>query len=185
MKLALVSDLHGQSYTLDYLEKIIKKERPDGIVISGDITAGKDLSFFDKLEYLIRRTGTEGYLIWGNNDIPHAKDRIARSKYCIHLKRREVGEYVIFGLSETQEPIDISNKISGAILVTHRPPNSSLLQKKYHQAPAVHISGHEHNSQRAKQYPATFHIAVPTLQSGRYAVFYPKNKRVIFSKITQ
>ena len=48
MKLALVSDLHGQSYTLDYLEKIIKKERPDGIVISGDITAGKDLSFFEK-----------------------------------------------------------------------------------------------------------------------------------------
>lgn len=184
MRLALVSDLHGQSYTLDYLQKIIKKERPDGIVISGDITEGKDLSFFDKLEHLIRKAGIEGYLIWGNNDIPYAKDRIARSRYCIHLKRRVVGKHMIFGLSETQEPIDISSKVSGTILVTHRPPDISLLQNKYHRSPVVHISGHEHNSQKAKQYPATFHIAVPTLQGGRYAIFSPQDKKVIFSKIT-
>jgi Icc-related predicted phosphoesterase len=185
MKIALISDLHGQKYTLDYLRKIIDKEHPDGIVISGDITENEDTLFFDKLEKIIEKAGIEGYIIWGNNDTGRARDRIAHSKYCIHLKAKKINGYTIFGLSETQEPIDISSKISGVILVTHRPPTKSLLLKKYHRAPAVHISGHLHDFQIAKQYPATFHISVPTLQNGSYAMLCPQDKKVIFSKITQ
>lgn len=184
-KLVLVSDLHGQPKTLNYLQKIIDKHHPDGVVISGDITTGNDISFFEELESLMDKKHIKGYVIWGNSDLPYANSYIAKSKYCIHLKSKKIGSYNIFGISEIEEPISTPKEVKGSILVTHKPPAKVLLKNKYKNAPEFHISGHIHSLQTAKQYPATFHISVPTLQDMRFALFTPENKKVIFSKISQ
>jgi len=183
-KLLLISDLHGQQRALTYLQQIIDEEEPDGVIASGDITTAGDISYFDLLEDMINKNGIAGYIIWGNSDVPYANTYIRKSKLCIHLKEKKLGKFSIFGLAETDDPIDISDKIGGKILVTHRPPQKELLKRKYMNAPIVHISGHLHTQKSAIQYPSTFHISVPTLQNGDYAIFYPDTKRVEFSHIS-
>lgn len=183
--LLLISDLHGQSFTLRYLQQIIDLEKPDGVVVSGDITTGTDIEFFDLLEKILLKNKVGGFVVWGNSDIPYANSHISKSKFSIHMKTRKFGNFMIFGLSETDDPIDISDKIGGKILVTHRPPQMISLKGKYKNAPIIHISGHLHTRKTAHQYPSTFHISVPTLQNGEYAMLNVDNKDVRFSRIGQ
>lgn len=183
-KLILISDLHGQRSTLTYLQRIIDQERPDGIIISGDITTGADISFFDLLEEILEKNKISAFLVWGNSDVPYANQYINRSKYCVHLREKKFGDFKIFGVGETDDPIDISTKIKGRILITHRPPQKGLLLKKFKNAPLVHINGHLHTQRAARQYPSTFHISVPTLQNKEYVIFYPESKEVEFSRIS-
>jgi len=183
-KLVLISDLHGQKFTLTYLQRIIDQEKPDGIIVSGDITTGADMSFFDLLEDIIEKNKIDCFLIWGNSDIPYANQYIDRSKYSVHLREKKFGDFKIIGVGETDDPINISAKIKDKILVTHRPPQKGLLLKKFKNAPLVHINGHLHTQRTARQYPSTFHIIVPTLQNGEYAIFYPEIKKARFSRIS-
>ena len=183
--LLLVSDLHGQAFTLKYLKQIIDTEDPDGVVISGDITAGGDTSFFDLLEKVLTDGGVEGFVIGGNSDVPYAISHINSSRYSAHLKDRKFGKQIIFGLSETDDPINISGKIGGKILITHRPPLLNLLKSKFKNAPIVHISGHIHTRKTACQYPSTLHISVPTLQGGEYGMLNVDTMEVRFSRISQ
>lgn len=183
--LLLVSDLHGQAFTLKYLEQIIDKEKPDGVIISGDITARGDTAFYDLLEKVIRRSKAEGFIVGGNSDVPYAIAHINNSRYSAHLRDRDFGKHVIFGLSETDDPVDISSNIGGKILITHRPPLLNSLKGKFKNAPLVHISGHIHTRKTAHRYPSTLHISVPTLQSGEYAILDTNTMEVEFSRIAQ
>jgi len=182
-KLLLISDLHGQGITLIYLQKIIDREKPESVIICGDITTGGDILFFEQLEKIIEKNRLAGFLVWGNSDVPYANQYINKSKYCVHLKEKKLGDFKIFGVGETDNPVDISAKIKGRILITHQPPPKLMLLKKYGNAPLFHISGHLHTQKTARQYPTTFHISVPTLQKGEYAIFYPERKSVEFSRI--
>jgi len=180
MKLVLISDLHGQSTTLYFLKTIIKKEKPDAIIISGDITTAGATDFFDELEKIISRSRVPALIVWGNSDLPDAIDRIKNSKFCIHLQKVRLGSFEFFGIGETDDALNVSNKIKNTILITHRPPDLGFLKEQFKNAPDVHISGHLHRKKTAAPYPSTFHISVPTLQGGEYAVFYPKTKKVEF-----
>ncbi len=182
-KILLVSDLHGQPSALIYLTKIIKKEQPSAIIICGDITSAGDISFFDKVENIINNSKAEGFIVWGNSDLPNANQYISQSKYSIHLKTKRFNGFRIFGLSETDDPVDISQKIKGAIFITHKPPLKSFLNKNLVNAPLIHISGHLHNVKLARRYQSTLHISVPTLQNGSYALLYPESKKVEFLEI--
>jgi len=184
MKLVIVSDLHGQPKTLQYLDKILKREKPDGLIITGDITNRDDTSFLVELFVLFVKYELSAYLIWGNSDEAKAQIMIDSSAYSVNLKSRKAGDFNIYGISETDQPvIPDPAQVSGSILLTHRPPRSGVLNARLSNAPKYHINGHIHSRAYIKKYPSTIHIQVPTLQSGRYAIFYPKKESVKFLSI--
>jgi Icc-related predicted phosphoesterase len=184
MRLVIVSDLHGQLKTLKYLNDIIEKEKPGGIIIPGDITHRDDVTFLEKLFEIIRKRKVEAFVISGNSDGANAQKTIDESSYSINLQSKKIDNYNIYGISETEDfAIPDSSKISGSILVTHRPPLKSLLNQKFSNAPKFHINGHIHSGAYVKHYPSTVHIQVPTLQTGRYATFDTHSYKVEFLSI--
>ena len=83
-------------------------------------------------------------------------------------------------MCDHEEALEHPASIAGSILVTHRPPQASILNQKLSNAPKFHICGHIHSRRVARQFPSTMLIQVPTLQDGLYAVFYPENADVRF-----
>lgn len=184
MKLVIISDLHGQPKTLKYLDDIIEKEKPGGIIIPGDITHRDDVMFLDQLFRVIKRHKVEAFIIWGNSDEINAQKTITASGYSIHLQLKKADNYNIYGISETDEPvIPESSKISGSILVTHKPPLARMLNSKFSNAPKFHINGHIHSAAYVKRYPSIIHIQVPSLQAGRYTTFDTRSNEVEFLSI--
>lgn len=185
MKLLLVSDLHGIPKTLAYLESAIKKEGPEGVVFSGDITTWGETDFIDRVFEILSRNKTEGFMIWGNADSIEVQNKILNSPYNSHLTKRKFGNDSIFGISLIKEPPVLNpNDIKGSILVTHRPPLKAQLEKELANAPKYHISGHLHDFKFFKKYPSTTHIQVPSLQKGEYAIFNPDKNLVRFKSVT-
>ena len=184
MKIVLISDLHSQPKTLAYVEKILALQRPDALIVSGDITTRDDVKFLNDLITIVRRRKTELCLIWGNSDEENVQEAVESSGYSIHLKKRVIDNIGIYGVSETDSPIlPDSSAIAGSILVTHRPPLARMLSQKYSGSPRFHISGHIHSRASVKTYPATTHIQVPTLQDGRYAVLDMDRNKVDFFRV--
>jgi Icc-related predicted phosphoesterase len=184
MKILLVSDLHGQSKALQYLEKILGIYSVDGIIISGDITIYSQEKFFDDLSKIIDDKNVPAFMIWGNSDTDEIRARIAASPYNIQLLAKNLGGYKIVGFGETDEPIGIdSNLINGNILVTHRPPLKAMINQPRANAPRFHISGHIHSAARQIEYPSTTHIQVPSLMLGRFAIFNPDKATTKFYQI--
>lgn len=185
MKIILASDLHSQPKCINYLNKIISKYNPDGLIISGDICNGNDFNYWNNLKKVLNRSQIQIFIIWGNNEGEQIINEIIDSKFCIHLKEKELSGFKFFGIGETDQPIRISpQSISGSILITHRPPLKTAITKPMPNAPLAHISGHLHSVAKLTQYPSTTHISVPTLQDGLFAIFDPEDMSVRFSKMT-
>ncbi len=179
MKLVLVSDLHAQSKTLDYLSQILKQEKPAGVIFSGDISMNENTDFLEKIFAVLRQENIRGYMICGNADEGAGRRMIDQSEFSINQTCKDG----ICGLCDHEEMLQNPAAIRGKIFVSHRPPLASALSKKLPGAPAFHISGHLHTRSSARQYPAVFMIQVPTLQSGAYGVFNPDAKEVVFKHL--
>jgi len=182
MKIALVSDLHGQLRTLKYLEQIREKEKPDALILSGDITHAGETEFADSLFEIFDRY-KEVYLICGNSDQGAAYKYLELSRYSINQRCHSLGSSKVCGLSFGEEVNSIDSDLSGSIFVTHQPPVQALMNKVYKYSPKFHISGHLHKSAFTKKYPSTIHIQVPTLQDGRYAILDLESAQVEFKVI--
>jgi len=179
MQFALVSDLHGQKSALDYFGQIVENYKVAAVVICGDITQYDDISYLKKIFLCLKNSKTNAFMVWGNSDGPQAQQAILGSKYNIHLAPKQIGNYKIVGIGETDQPAMIkSEDIKGSILVTHKPPLRKLLIKQYSGAPKFHISGHLHTTKSVKKYPSTTAIQVPTLQNGEFALFDPSREEV-------
>lgn len=91
MKFAHISDLHlgmriydrkiaeDQKYILDEIVKILKKEKPDGVLISGDIydrpiPPEESVEMFDAFLSEIHGAGQDIFMISGNHDSPERID---------------------------------------------------------------------------------------------------------------
>lgn len=184
MKLALISDLHSQKECLKYLEEIISKEKPNGVICSGDITVGDDLMFLEKVFGLIKENNLEGFFIWGNADKENVQKKILESDYNVHLKRRIIEGQSVFGLSFLDNyPEFDSTQIKDSIFVTHQPPIKKNLELGSVNTPKFHISGHLHKIATVKKYPSTTHIQVPTLMDGKYALLETNTGKVDFAAV--
>ncbi len=179
MKLVLISDLHSAQKTLKFIDLIIKRESPEGVIISGDITQNSDTDFLEKIFALFDEHGVNGYVICGNADEGGASTMLHESKYSVNQVCRDG----ICGICDHEEALANAGELSGKILVTHRPPLVSILKNKLNNAPEIHISGHLHSRKTAVQYPSTFMVQVPTLQNGEYATLDTKGKKVSFLKV--
>ena len=181
MKIALISDLHGQKNTLGYIQEIISRDNPDAFIMSGDITTRDKAEFFDRIMQIFSDAKVDAFVICGNSDGPNARKAIADSLYNSNLVLRKLGEIKIYGVGETELPEKLdSDAIKDSILITHRPPLTSVLTKVLPNAPKFHISGHIHNKRVFKQFASTKLIQVPSLTSGSYAIFDPITEKVEF-----
>lgn len=188
MKILLFSDLHSQSECLRKIEAAIRQEAPEYAICCGDICQGDDLEYFEKLTVILERLN-DAFIITGNNDGPAVRETLSKSKFSSHLKLRKVLGQAFFGISDgdLREQID-QTKIAGSILLTHRPPAREALQTKLKNAPKYHLSGHIHSRYGIFKYPATTHIQIPSLISGRfglsmYGIFNPIEGKAEFKKI--
>lgn len=183
MKLALVSDFHGQSRTLDYLKRIRLEEKLDALVASGDLTHAGMIDFAEELLLEFEKFKSV-FAICGNADLGAARELIESSKYSINQKCRKQEDNLFCGLSFGEERVDVSEELGGSIFITHQPPVRALMDKKYPNSPKIHISGHIHKAAFVKKYVATTHIQVPTLQDGRYAILDTLSSKVEFKILT-
>jgi len=167
VKIALASDLHGQAATLFYLEYILDCEKPDAIILSGDLSS-ENLEFFRKLEDELKKY-PQAFLIGGNADQSISKE-IEDSGFSINEKCKRFKDIKLCGLSYPEESTKVSSDLEGAVFVTHRPPVKALMTKQHSGSPRYHISGHLHKLAYRKDYPSVSHIQVPTLQEGRYGL---------------
>lgn len=184
MKLALISDLHNQNSCLGALDLIIRKDRIDGVICSGDITTGDDTGYLQSIFEKISKANIEGFFIWGNSDQESVKRQITESEFNVHLQKRVYKGYKFFGLGYLEDyPVFDTAQIKDAIFITHRPPVGANLKAKIPNAPTYHISGHLHKPAFVKKYPSTVHIQVPTLTDGRYGLFEVESGSIFFRSI--
>jgi predicted phosphodiesterase len=182
MKLALISDLHGQPKTLSYLEKIISSERPGGLIISGDITSAGENDFSRELVNLFTAFETV-FLVCGNSDTDQNKAFLENSIYSIHAKCRTYKKNKFCGLSYPED-IPLGEDLTNSVFVTHRPPIAKLLKIKHLNSPRFHISGHLHQAAYVREHFSTIHIQVPTLQDGRYGLLELESGLVNFKSVS-
>lgn len=184
MKIALISDLHGQKKTIKFVSEIISKHAPDYLIASGDLTSGGDLEFLADLFSVFLETGKRAYVIWGNSDSLEARNAISMSPYNLNLQSKKIGDFKLYGIGDYSDPIKIDpSQIAGSILVTHRPPLIETISQKLVNAPLYHISGHIHSRHTFKKFPSTTLIQVPSLQTGEYAIFEPCLDKLRFLKL--
>jgi len=184
MKIALISDLHGQKNTLGFILNIISRNNPDAFIISGDITTRDKAEFFDAIMQIFGEAKVGAFVIWGNSDGPNSRKAIAESSYNSNLVLRKIGDIKIYGVGETELPVKLdSDAIKDSILITHRPPLTSVLSTVLPNSPRFHISGHIHNKRVFKQFASTKLIQVPSLTTGSYAIFDPIAEKVEFKAI--
>jgi Icc-related predicted phosphoesterase len=184
MKILIASDLHGRAKTLEYLEAIIKKNRPEALIVPGDVTDRDDVGFLDRLFGLVSKHKLESFIVWGNSDGGEAQRAIDLSVNSSHLRLRKLGKFMVYGISEVDEAIVPDSKaIAGSILITHRPPSLSSLNRKLDNAPLFHINGHIHSRGYLKKYISTTHLQVPSLQLGKYVIFDPERVTAQFLSI--
>ncbi len=188
MKILLFSDLHSQNECIEKLEKIIRIESPQYAICCGDICQSDDLEYFDRIMSTLDKLD-DAFVISGNNDGPAVRKALAKSKFSSHLKPRKILDQTIFGVSdgEIEKPIE-SDNISGAILLTHRPPSKDQLRLLLKNGPKYHLSGHLHSRFGMFKYPSTTHIQIPSLMNARfglsmYGIFDPVRGKVEFKKI--
>ncbi|MHA1230300.1 MAG: metallophosphoesterase family protein [Candidatus Helarchaeota archaeon] len=130
-KIYAISDLHSNQGRFEYAAKIITKEKPDLVIICGDISHS---SKPDKLNHMISILNFKPiYFVMGNMDGQKINIRISNA-YNIHLRYKQFKDYFFYGLGGPNNILD--NIINFArptiskidpnrlILVTHVPPKN-------------------------------------------------------------
>ncbi|MHA1310016.1 MAG: metallophosphoesterase family protein [Candidatus Helarchaeota archaeon] len=130
-KIYAISDLHSSMGKVQFASKVIKQEKPDIVVICGDISHS---SRADRLKHVISLLDFAPiYFVLGNMDGQNINVRISNA-FNLHLKCKNLFGYYFCGFGG---PSDILNEVlprapqivSGLdpnkiILITHVPPRN-------------------------------------------------------------
>ena len=73
MKMLCVADLHAEEICADYLNGLLEKEKPDVVLIAGDLTDHGPLSFAADLLNGLAAKKTKVYAVHGNMDASQVK----------------------------------------------------------------------------------------------------------------
>jgi Icc-related predicted phosphoesterase len=139
MKIVAITDVHG---AYDTAAAIIRREKPDAVIVGGDLTTvGTLKEASDALELFRRECGTL-LVVAGNMDLPEHDDLFFQMGCSINGRGRIIGDTGFFGVSggphsKLRTPYEISEErimalsragyreVEGArvkIFVPHAPP---------------------------------------------------------------
>ncbi|PIZ91921.1 YfcE family phosphodiesterase [Candidatus Micrarchaeota archaeon CG_4_10_14_0_2_um_filter_55_9] len=86
MKMLCVADLHAEEICADYLNGLLEKEKPDVVLIAGDLTDHGPLSFAADLLNGLAAKKTKVYAVHGNMDASQVKQLLEDKGASIHGK---------------------------------------------------------------------------------------------------
>ena len=203
MKFLVITDLHQKASNIEWINSIIEKENPEGVLFLGDVT---DMGTADDAVEIVSSIKCKTYVLPGNCDPRDLPDKIKAVATDMHGKTVKVGDYdqvglggsniTIFGtpFELTEEEIDsklrpISKE--GMILMTHAPAYGTLdhipngtsvgspairkIVEEFH--PIVALSGHIHEDVGAKYIDGTLFVNPGPAKEGCAAIVIIEDKR--------
>lgn len=189
MKVLVVSDLHGQLKTLEWIDAQLCHNRYSAVFCCGDLCNAHDpnnLLFADQFIKLItRKHQTPLYLIHGNQETAAIRLLYQHKDVTVHLREKKLGQYRVVGVGFGELMPSETDFASGKILLTHEPFPAALIKKMINaghiaNAPLWHFSGHLHQLEKVHLIDQTIFVQVPTAQHNRAAVADLGTKKVTF-----
>ena len=181
MKILAMGDLHSSENALHLLKERIQRDRPDVLVLAGDITNFGPEDYVRAV--LDAANGVQTLAVHGNCDPAPVREVLTSAGVSIHQEFRPVEKYTFVGLGGSPPPMMEIPQITDLIIVSHVPPkgyndlsprghmgSNRLLSmvKKLH--PIMVISGHIHESPGAAKDMGTVFVNPGAAMDGHYAV---------------
>lgn len=109
-----ISMLEDQEYILTKIINIIDDEKPDGVIIAGDIydksvAPGEAISLFDSFVNRLAKRNLQVFIIWGNHDSAERMSFGAKlmDKSGIHISQAYNGEIAPISLSDDYGEVNV------------------------------------------------------------------------------
>lgn len=131
MRFVVLGDIHGSVEAAERAKKYIKEEKPDAVLVCGDLT---HLGGKKEARRIVETLATEGVpilYVWGNMDRVDCDFQIEGvNAICLHGKKTEFRDVEIVGLSGNAWGYnflsDIEKSGKPLIIVSHPPPQNVL-----------------------------------------------------------
>lgn len=200
----LFSDLHASNKYLDLIKNKILADKPDLILFSGDIVnMGEPVWYAEKFIKVVDELDIAFLWVPGNNDFGRSYHKV-QAKY----KSLEGNTVEMFGRKFTgvggspaswsgqyqgEQSVD-KKAIAGSIFLSHVPPPGLLTllkyddpreipEKRFSDAPLVHICAHVHWQWGVGYLGQTKVIKLASSETGHYAILNLENLKVEFKEI--
>ena len=95
MKFLVITDLHQKASNIEWINSIIEKENPEGVLFLGDVT---DMGTSDDAVEIVSSIKCKTYVLPGNCDPRDLPDKIKAVATDMHGKTVKVGNYDLVGL---------------------------------------------------------------------------------------
>lgn len=192
IKILIFSDLHSSNSALNWLVKLLQKEKPNLVLSPGDIVNFHDQAASEYVKKFLANCRTQDLplkVVFGNNEAPETIDLYDDLGISIHGKTYSFNNFTFVGVGDIESNpsrmFDIAKlPIQGNILLTHRPPDPNskfqILNPKLANAPAIHIAGHLHSRGFSKKFGQTLVVNAPAASEGGAAILTLPDKKIEF-----
>jgi Icc-related predicted phosphoesterase len=195
-KALCVSDAHADEQALEFLKKFLREEKPELVLVAGDLTQNGPIDYAEDFLAAIRAAGADFFTVHGNMDPLRVKMLLDSKGNSLHARRVEWRGFTFAGfggspptphgtLIEYSEA-DIYKQLaplvdSKTIVLTHFPPHGildetrdlkhagSLSLRKIieEKKPRAVICGHIHEREGERQALTTKVIKIAPLERGK------------------
>src|SRR3989338_358387 len=210
MDFLCAADLHGELQAKGFILEMAARERPDAILLAGDLSDGS-VAFVEDLFCAIGETGLAFYAVHGNSDPVAVQEFISTSWHGIHGKSIIVGEVCISGIGGSpitpffteseyseKEIATILSKLDckkGGILLSHFPPkgcqadltgggvhagSDALREFIQKKQPSALVCGHIHERQLSEKIGNTVIAKMGPLMQKKAAILSMTGAKVKF-----
>lgn len=200
----LFSDLHASNKSLENIKQAILAEKTDLILFAGDIVnMGEPVWYAEKFIKMIDSLGLPLLWVLGNNDFGRSYYKVAAKYKTLEGKIVEFFGRTFTGVGgspaswsgqyEGERSVE-KKAIAGSIFLSHVPPpgivtlsryddSKMLPERKFSDAPLVHICGHVHWKWGVGHLGQTKVMKLASAETGHYAILNLENLKVEFKEI--
>ncbi|MGB9636014.1 MAG: metallophosphoesterase family protein [Thermoplasmata archaeon] len=205
IRILQITDIHASQKFAGMLEKIVETEKPDVVIICGDITHFGPYSFASQILNSIK---VRGFTVLGNCDLPDTFEKISIPENIIHLHGDATNfmgqKFAGFGgangtpwaygnLYSEAEIYTSLAKIADAesIVITHTPPCSFVRARigeemgsagvdriLIEKKPKAILCGHIHEADGVEKIGSTVIVNPGPAKHGRYAIVEIEENKV-------
>ncbi|MFA7244117.1 MAG: metallophosphoesterase [Patescibacteria group bacterium] len=200
----LFSDLHASNKGLEKIKQAVLGEKADLLLFTGDIVnMGEPIWYAEKFIKMIDELEIPLFWVPGNNDFGRAYYKVSAKYKTLEGKIVEMFGRTFTGVGgspaswsgqyEGERSVD-KKAIAGSIFLSHVPPpgiiNLSkfddprmMPERKFSDAPLVHICGHVHWKWGVGYLGQTKVIKLASSETGHYAILNLENLKVEFKEL--